>query len=38
MLFLIENAPLENWERDIMSMLREEAYYSYAASSDQNYE
>ena len=27
MLFLIEHAPLENWERDIMSMLREEAYY-----------
>ncbi len=27
LLFLIENAPLENWERDILSMIREEAYY-----------
>jgi len=27
MLFLIENAPLENWERDLLSMLRDEAYY-----------
>ena len=27
MLFLLEHAPLENWERDILSMLREEAYY-----------
>src|SRR5690606_23138180 len=25
--FLLEYAPLENWERDILSMLREEAYY-----------
>jgi stage V sporulation protein R len=27
MLFLIENAPLENWQRDILSLVREEAYY-----------
>ncbi len=27
MLFLIEHAPLENWQRDILSMVREEAYY-----------
>ena len=27
LLFLIENAPLENWERDVLSMVREEAYY-----------
>jgi stage V sporulation protein R len=27
MLFLIENAPLENWQRDMLSMVREEAYY-----------
>ncbi len=27
MLFLIENAPLEDWQRDILSMIREEAYY-----------
>jgi stage V sporulation protein R len=27
MLFLLENAPLENWQRDIMWMIREEAYY-----------
>jgi len=27
MLFLIENAPIEDWQRDILSMIREEAYY-----------
>jgi len=27
MLFLLENAPLEGWEADILSMIREEAYY-----------
>ncbi len=27
LLFLLENAPLENWERDILSIIREEAYY-----------
>jgi len=27
LLFLIEHAPLERWQRDIISMLREEAYY-----------
>jgi stage V sporulation protein R len=27
LLFLIEHAPLENWQRDILSMIREEAYY-----------
>jgi len=26
-LFLIENAPLEKWQRDILSIIREEAYY-----------
>jgi len=25
--FLIENSPLENWQRDILSIVREEAYY-----------
>jgi stage V sporulation protein R len=25
--FLLENAPLERWERDILSIVREEAYY-----------
>jgi len=25
--FIMEHAPLENWERDIVSMLREESYY-----------
>jgi stage V sporulation protein R len=25
--FLLDHAPLENWERDILAMLREEAYY-----------
>jgi stage V sporulation protein R len=27
LLFLIENAPLKNWQRDILSIVREEAYY-----------
>jgi stage V sporulation protein R len=27
MLFLLENAPLENWQRDILWMIRQEAYY-----------
>ncbi|CAN5782479.1 SpoVR family protein [soil metagenome] len=27
MLFLLEHAPLKNWERDVLGMLREEAYY-----------
>ncbi len=25
--FLVEHSPLENWERDILSIIREEAYY-----------
>jgi stage V sporulation protein R len=27
LLFLIENAPLERWQRDVLSVIREEAYY-----------
>ena len=27
LLFLREHAPLENWQSDILSMVREEAYY-----------
>jgi stage V sporulation protein R len=27
LLFLIESAPLKNWQRDILSILREEAFY-----------
>jgi len=27
MLFLLHNAPLEDWESDILSMIREESYY-----------
>lgn len=27
MMFLLDNAPLEEWEHDILSMLRDEAYY-----------
>lgn len=27
LLFLIENAPLEPWEREVLSIIREEAYY-----------
>lgn len=27
LLFLLEHAPLENWERDVLAMMRDEAYY-----------
>src|SRR5262245_4664302 len=27
LLFMIENAPLANWQRDVLWMIREEAYY-----------
>jgi stage V sporulation protein R len=27
LLFLIENAPLEEWQRDILAMIRDESYY-----------
>lgn len=27
LLFLVEHAPLENWQRDILSIIREESYY-----------
>jgi stage V sporulation protein R len=27
LLFLLEHAPLENWQRDVLDMVREEAYY-----------
>jgi len=27
LLFLIEHAPLKNWQRDVLSVIREEAYY-----------
>ncbi|MEW5977722.1 MAG: SpoVR family protein [Acidobacteriota bacterium] len=27
LLFLIENAPLENWQREILALIREESYY-----------
>lgn len=27
LLFLLENAPLENWQHDLLDMVREEAYY-----------
>ena len=27
LLFLLEHAPLERWERDILEIVREEAYY-----------
>ncbi|HEX6924229.1 MAG TPA: SpoVR family protein [Longimicrobiaceae bacterium] len=27
MLFLLEHAPLRNWERDVLGIIREEAYY-----------
>lgn len=27
MMFLIENAPVEDWQKDVLSIIREEAYY-----------
>lgn len=27
LLFLLENAPLENWQRDVLAIVRDEAYY-----------
>jgi stage V sporulation protein R len=27
LLFLVEHAPLENWERDVLEIIRDEAYY-----------
>jgi stage V sporulation protein R len=27
LLFLIQNAPLENWQQDVLSIIRDEAYY-----------
>jgi stage V sporulation protein R len=29
LLFLLENAPMKNWQRDILSIVRDEAYYFY---------
>ncbi len=29
LLFLIEHAPLKNWQRDILTIIRDEAYYFY---------
>jgi stage V sporulation protein R len=29
LLFLIEHSPLKNWQRDILSIVRDEAYYFY---------
>ena len=27
LLFLLEHAPLERWERDVLAIVRDEAYY-----------
>ena len=27
LLFLLEHAPLEHWERDVLEIVRDEAYY-----------
>src|SRR5207248_666620 len=29
LLFLLENAPMKNWQREILSIVRDEAYYFY---------
>ena len=36
--FLMEKAPLQDWESDIVGMLREEAYYFSPSTDDKNYE
>ncbi len=38
LLFLLEHAPLEHWQQDILSIVREEAYYFAPAGPDQDHE
>ena len=38
LLFLLEHAPLEPWERDILAIVRDEAYYFAPAAPDQDHE
>ena len=36
--FLLEHAPLERWERDVLEIIREEAYYFVAPDADEDHE
>ena len=38
LLFLLEHAPLEHWERDILAIVRDEAYYFAPQAHDQDHE
>ena len=38
LLFLIENAPMDSWKQDILSIVREEAYLFCASGADKNNE
>ena len=38
LLFLIEHAPLKTWQRDVLSIVRDEAYYFTPQGHDQDHE
>ena len=38
LLFLIEHAPLERWERDVLEIVRDEAYYFAPQAHDEDHE
>ena len=38
LLFLLEHAPLERWERDVLEIVRDEAYYFAPQRADQDHE
>ena len=38
LLFLLEHAPLERWERDVLAIVRDEAYYFAPQAPDQDHE
>ena len=38
LLFLLDHAPLERWERDVLEIVRDEAYYFAPAEADQDHE
>jgi stage V sporulation protein R len=36
--FLLDHAPLERWERDVLEVMRDEAYYFVPADADEDHE
>ncbi len=38
LLFLLEHAPLKDWQRDVLAIIRDEAYYFAPAGTDQDHE